>query len=495
MTTKVVKGTIWTLIGLIVPIVFSLFITPIVTRLLGVEGYGLFVLILLIPSYFNFADFGMNIASTKFGGAAFAEGSPDKEAKIIRTAALIAFLSSVPLAVAIAICAPYIYEIANVPQDRIGEASLALKIALVSFVVNFMNNIFNTPQMTRLRMDLNMLVFSGVRLAGIIATPIVIYFGGGVIGAVLVALVVAVFTLIGHLAISTRLLPELIGLSLDRASVRPLLKFGSSLVVAGVAAVLLANSEKFILSAARSVEALAYYSIAATLAAMLTLFSGSIVQSIMPAFSQLQGEADRPALNALYSRGIRLTLIWLVPAMTFMVLAGRPFFTLWFGPDFGRESTIPYYIIVGGFFFNVLAYFPYSVLMAAGRSEIFAKLYWMELLGYVVLVWWLANRFGANGAAAAWSIRICFDTGLLFMLARKVSEVSYKPRNFPQFLVAVAVMTTPLAALVYFGELTVAVAIIWFGAAAAYAVIVFARVLENDEIAWVKNRVGLYFSK
>src|SRR5687768_10661544 len=100
MTTKVVKGTLWTLIGLIVPILFSLFATPIVTRLLGVESYGLFVLILLIPSYFSFADFGMNIASTKFGSAAFAEGSPEREARIVRTAVLIALISSLPLAAA-----------------------------------------------------------------------------------------------------------------------------------------------------------------------------------------------------------------------------------------------------------------------------------------------------------------------------------------------------------------------------------------------------------
>ena len=74
MTTKVVKGTLWTMVGLMVPILLSLVSTPIVTRLLGAEGYGLLVLILLIPNYLNFADFGMNIASTKFGSAAYAEG-------------------------------------------------------------------------------------------------------------------------------------------------------------------------------------------------------------------------------------------------------------------------------------------------------------------------------------------------------------------------------------------------------------------------------------
>ncbi len=489
MTTKVVKGTIWTLSGLSIPIFFSLFATPIVTRLLGAEGYGLFILILLIPAYLSFADFGMNIASTKFGSAAFAEGSPEKEAKIVRTAALIALLSSLPFAAAMAIFSPTIARVANVPPDRMIEASFALKLAAIVFVINFLNFVFNTPQLTRLRMDLNILVFSGVRIIGIIATPIVVYYGGGVTGAVGVALAVSIITLAGHIIVSSRLLPELIGFSIDRASVRPLLKFGGSLVVAGIAAVLLHHLEKFVLTKATSVETLGYYSIAATFAAMLTLLSGSIVQSLMPAFSQLQSREDGPALNALFSRGIRLTLVWLIPAVTFMVLVGWPFFTYWFSADFGRESTGPYYIIIAGLFLNVLAYFPYAALMAAGRSEIFAKLYWIELVPYILLVWWLASSFGAKGAAAAWSIRVIIDAIVLFYLGNRVANVSYRQANIGYSLLAAFLMSLPIIGLIYFGTLNLPIIITAFVCAAAYALICLKKILHADEVRWFLAKV------
>lgn len=494
MTTKVVKGTLWTLFGLTVPIFFSLFATPIVTRLLGAESYGLLVLILLIPAYFSFADFGMNIASTKFGSAAFADGDNKKEAQIVRTAALVALITSLPIAAAMIVFSPNIAALANVPEHLIGEASFALRLASVVFVVNFLNNIFNTPELSRLRMDLNILVFSGVRLVGIIATPIVVYYGGGVIGAVAVALAVSVFTLIGHLIVSSRLLPELVGISIDRASVRPLMKFGGSLVVAGIASVLLLNLEKFLLTKATSVETLGYYSIAATFAAMLTLFSGSVVQSIMPAFSQLQSAENGPALNNLYSRGIRLTLIWLVPAVSFMVLVGRPFFSYWFSEAFGRESTPPYYIIVVGLFFNVLAYFPYAALMAAGRSEIFAKLYWIELVPYVLLVWWLASRFGAVGAATAWSIRVWFDAALLFWLAHRIG-VEFDRARMHYFIGAALLMWMPVLGLAIFGELNALIIVLTFACGAVYLLLVWTKVLQKEEIVWLKGLLNRYILK
>lgn len=495
MTTKVVKGTLWTLIGLIVPIFVSLFATPINTRLLGAEGYGLLVLILLIPAYFSFADFGMNIASTKFASAAFAEGDPEKEARVVRTAALIAFVSSMPFALLMAIFSGKIVEAFNVPDYLFAEATLALKIASITYVVNFLATTLNTPELSRLRLDLNISITSSIRLAGIVATPIVIYFGGGVVGAVLVALAVSVFTLAGHVFFSARLLPNLVGFSIDRPSIRPLLTFGGSLVIAGIAAVLLTNIEKFVLTKVTSVATLAYYSVAATLAAMLTLFSGSIAQSIMPAFSQLQGEVNRPALNALYSRGVRLTLVWLIPASVFMTLAGEPFFTYWFSPDFGRESTAPYYITIVGLFVNVLAYFPYAAIMASGRSDIFAKIYWIELVPYVLLVWVLASKFGAMGAAAAWSIRVWTDGLLLFWLAGRVGGVSYLHSNFRFIVLGLAVMVIPLLSLACLGSLNVLTVIIAAVSGVIYSYVVWTRVVLKEEANWLKAKIVSTFRR
>lgn len=495
MTTKVVKGTLWTLVGLLVPIFFSLFATPIVTRLLGAESYGLYVLILLIPTYFSFADLGMNIASTKFGSEAFAQHSPKREARIVRTSAAIALVGSLPLSAAMIAFAGPILSLFKIPEHLAAEAAFALRLAAVVFVVNFLNNIFNTPELTRLRMDLNTAISSGIRLIGVVMTPIVVYLGGGVVGAVAVALCVSVVTLLGHLIVSTRLLPELFGLSIDRAAIRPMLKFGGSLLLAFIATAFLVNLEKLVLARVASVETLAYYSIAATVAAMLTFFSGSMAQSLMPAFSQMQSRRESAALQALYSRGLRITLIWLLPAIVTMVLVGRPFFTYWFSPDFGRESTGPYYIIVAGLFFTVLAYFPYTIVISSGRSDILAKIYWAELVPYLLLLWWLTARLGAVGAAIAWSLRALADSTLLFLLAPRISGVRFVKERIPQFLAAAAIMLLPVGALLYFQELNLQVIGTALAAAAAYVFIVLTRVLGSDEVLWLKSRIGVYLSK
>src|SRR5438270_5493921 len=71
MTTQVVRGSLWTLGGQGVTILAAFVATPFVIRLLGAEQYGVLSLINVMIGYLAFADMGMGMASTRFGGEAF----------------------------------------------------------------------------------------------------------------------------------------------------------------------------------------------------------------------------------------------------------------------------------------------------------------------------------------------------------------------------------------------------------------------------------------
>lgn len=492
MTTRVVKGTLWTLAGQIAPLAFSLVTTPFVIRLLGVESYGVFILVGLIPTYLGFADFGMGTASKKFASEAYAQGSLEQEARIVRTSALIALLTSFPLGVAVFIFSGQIVTLFNVPADSQAEASLALKLASVTFVLNFLCAIFNTPQLTRFRMDLNTAINAGFKILGLIATPIVLYLGGGIVEAVFILLIVSVLTLAGHLFISRRLLSELFRPGIERTAIRPLLKFGVALVIATLAGTLLGNVEKGILSGLVSVTALAHYSVAFSLASMMTMFSTAMTQSLIPAFSQLSAIKDDGRLSNLYSLAIRMNTVWLIPALVFLAVIAKPFFTIWAGEEFGRESVLPFYLLLVGLGFNIIAYVPSVTMIAAGRTDVLAKLYWLELAPYILLVWLLTARFGINGAAIAWSLRAVVDVVIQLWLAGRFAGVTYLGGGFGSLAAAAAIMLVPLSATLYFQELNAIVAVVSVIFAAAYALLIWKWELRKEETDWLRNRFRSY---
>jgi O-antigen/teichoic acid export membrane protein len=494
MTTKVVKGSLWTLAGQVAPLAVSLITTPFVIRMLGAESYGVLILLGVIPNYLLFADLGMSMASTKFGSQAHIEGNPAKESRIIRTAAFIVLCCSIPIAVGLFVFSPAIVRVFNVPDNLAADAGLGLKFTAIMFVTNFLNSVFNTPQLARLRMDLNASITGGIRILGLIATPFVVYLGGGISGATAVLMVASLLTLLVHFNVSTRLLPQLRGMSIDREMVRPMLKYGIALAVGGIAAVLLANLDRGVLPRMVSVQALAYYSVAFTLAGMLTMAANAMIQSLIPAFSQLQSDGDHSKFQALYSRGVRLILVWMIPAIVTLALIAKTFFTIWAGDDFAQHSVPIFQVLLVGLVFNVPAYIPYAAFLAAGRTDLFAKICFAELIPYIVLLVALTYYFGPIGAAAAWSIRMIGDSILLFGFARRSLGVSLSITHVYGFLLGALVLLLPLVANFYFGDLLIAPLMVLMSALVIYSVVLWKLVLETEEILWITGRLSRYLA-
>jgi len=396
----------------------------------------------------------------------------------------------------LSISSSWLLRVLNVPAHLEDEATVALRIAAATFVINFLNMVFNTPQLTRLRMDLNTLVSAVPRILGAVATPLVIYYGGGIVGAVSVLLAASVLTLFGNIYISRGLLPELIGLSIDREAVRPLLKFGASLVLASIAAVFLLNVEKLILTRVTSVETLAHYSVAFTVANMVTLFTAAMAQSLIPAFSQLSQPAKNLQLTSLYSRSLKINVFGLLPSLVLLAVVAKPFFTLWAGEEFGRESPLPFYVLLVGLFFNLNAYIPWALILSQGRTDIFAKLYWIEIFPYIGATAYLTYQFGAVGAAAAWSARVIAESFIFVTYARRVAGVRFGFLNYAgTFALGCLVLVPSLLFALLAGSLSLWLFVIIPLSFFAYAVLVWKTVIEPEEKGWVTERVGSIYNR
>ncbi len=490
LTTKVVTGSFWMIVGQALPLVVSLVATAYVIRLLGDVGYGVLTLIVLIPNYFSYADLGMSMASTKYASEAFAEGDLEREARIVRTATLIALAVSLPVAIGLIVFAPTLIAKSNTAAAYVADAISALRIASVTFLINFLCSIVNTPQMTRLRMDLNTAINATTRVAGLIATPIVIYLGYGLTGVAAALLLTNLVCLIGHIFVSAKLNRHLLDFSIERAMARPLVRFGLGYVAAAFAMVLLMNGEKAILTNQYSTTELGYYNVGFTLATMLTMFSGSVVQALLPAFSRLQAKDDQSRLSSLFSTGIRLNLIWLVPAAGFLLVVAEPFFGYWANDRYATESTIPFYILLGGIVFNIMAFLPYSSIMAAGRTDVLAKLFWLELIPHLVLTAILIREFGIPGAAIAWSIRAIVDCVLQFVLAKRVAGVAFEKASVAMMVAVSSVFLLPIAfvRLAYPDQLGFA-AIIFVLAIGGFTLYCWSVVLSAIERKWLLERM------
>jgi len=490
MTTKVVKGSMWTLAGSVAPLAVSFISTPFIIRYLGAESYGVLLLVGLIPAYFSFADFGMGVASTKFASEAYGQGDEKKEAEVVWTAVAIAAVSAMFIAVPIFLFSYPIVKLMNVPEHLLSTASIALKIASGSFFLGILSSVLNSPMLARLRMDLNMLTSAGPKVLLAAVTPFILYFGGGIVEAVSWTFIVSIGMLAVVFFLSGYLLPSLREPRINRASLRPILKFGAATFVATAAMLLLGNLEKFFLVRMESVEALAYYSVAFTFANMATVFSQAMLQSLIPAFSRVNSPERKAEFDHLFDRSMRITLFMAIPISAALIVVARPFFHIWISGEFGAASTPILYVLAMGFLFGLLAFVPMAAITAFGRQDIFMKLYWVELPLFTLAVILLVYFGGAIGAAFAWSFRIILDSILLRSLGRRVTDHSFSLSTHWRFLAASAVvLLPPVLYTVYADDRWISALFFGLFGILAYFVIAWRAFLLDDEKKFIVDRL------
>ncbi|HXG68168.1 MAG TPA: oligosaccharide flippase family protein [Blastocatellia bacterium] len=490
MTTRVVRGGLWNLGGQGVTLLASFLATPFTVRLLGAEAYGVLAVINTLIAYIWFSDLGVGTASTRFGAEAHARNDDEGEAAVVWTSLLVGFVPTALAALALALAAgPMVEHALRLPAHLHWEATIALQLATLGYVARAIAGVLNTPQLVRLRQDLYTLVTAGTATAQVVLVPIALLLGGGLIAAAGVIAGVSVATIFIHAAISSRLQPRLLRPRIDTTLLSPIIRFGGGVVISALASVILANSERLLLARYASASAVAYYAVAFTLASLLTAVPQAMSQSLLPAFSGLQAASRREQLQQLYTRAIRGNLLVIAPAAFMLCILAEPFFTLWAGPEYGRESVWPFYVLAAGVVLNTLEIIPYILLIALGKSDLLARLYLIELLPYLLCAALLVAWFGAVGAALAWSLRILIETPFMILAARRVSGLAFSPLPAGRFGYILAVIALLLPAVLFSAVTSSLPLQIGVGIASLliYGSLIWTQVLTREERAWVNS--------
>lgn len=429
MAGRVVAGGAWSLGGRVTVLTATLVATPFTIRLLGPSLYGLWSLLQAAMVWVVLADLGMATASTKFAGNCYADSDQQGEVAVIWTALSITVTVTACAAVVIGLTAPIILSyLFHLHGNVLGAGVLALRIICPLFVIRAVAGIVNTPQVVRLRWRGYTIVTSGASLVGVVGAPLSLALaGGGIVTVTIVMLCVAVLSAVGNLLLAARLQPGLLRPRLDIRLVRQLLTYGGALTVSGLAAIPLTTAERFLLAHNRSTVVVAYYAVAASLGTILLEVPQSLVAPLLPGLIRLESSGRLEEYRSLYRKGLQGLFLVLAPAAALLAFVAHPFLSLWAGPEYGRYSTGPFFVILAGVFCNSLAYLPYSHLLASGRTRTLARVHVAELVPYLVVAVVLTARFGALGAAIAWSAQVVVDAVAYFAVARWRGGLRWSP--------------------------------------------------------------------
>jgi O-antigen/teichoic acid export membrane protein len=410
------------LLGQAAPLLVALLAIPYLIGTLGTDRFGVLTLAWVAVGYFSLFDFGLSRALTQLVAERLGSRREDEIPALVWSGLMLMVLLGACGGALVAGLTPWLVgTIFNVPLDLIDEAlsSFYLLAFALPWVISTagLRGVLEAKQrfglVNAVRVPMGIYTYLGPLL--------VLPFSDSLVPVIAVLVIGRVIAWIVHLVLCLHVLPELrVFRHMDRAAIRPLLRFGGWMTVSNVVGPIMVYFDRFLIGALLSVTAVAYYATPYEVVTKLWLVPVALMGVFFPAFATTYaGERDR--FRVLLDRAVRMIFLVLFPVVFLLVLGAQEGLTLWLGTEFGLNSTRILQWLAVGVLINSIAQVPFSALQGMGRPDVTGKLHLVELPIYLALIWWLASTLGVEGVAIAWVLRVSLDTALLFLLVRRLS--------------------------------------------------------------------------
>jgi len=438
---KLARNTLLNLIGLGAPLAVALFTIPVLIQQLGTARFGLLTLIWAVVSYFSLFDLGLGRALTQRLASTLARGAEREVGAVVATALVLMGGISLVAAALMATLAPWaVSKVSGIPDTAEAVRAMWIMAATVPAVVmaTGLRGILEAQHaffwVNLIRLPLGIYTF--------LAPLAVALWWGPQLDAIALSLAAGrLLALAAQAALAWRCLPTDRGpVQWHEAQVRPLLTTGGWLTLGSLVGPIMGYADRFILAAAVSASAVAFYVTPQEIVTKLWIVPGALTAVLFPAFAAaaVNGGGEGWKMAQL---GIRWLFVVLVPITLALTLFANPLLSLWVGASFAAESAPVLKWFALGILINCMAHVPLTLLQGAGQARAPAVLQAMQLVPYLALLWWATTHWGVVGAAITWCARMVFDTAAMFALAAR-SHRPQGPRQFrPGSMLAVAAVS------------------------------------------------------
>jgi O-antigen/teichoic acid export membrane protein len=175
----------------------------------------------------------------------------------------------------------------------------------------------------------------------------------------------------------------------------------------------------------------------------------SATNTLTPAVSSLEANGDLAAIRRIFLHSTRWVLYLILPVHIGLVIFGRPFLTIWVGPEYAERCYPPLVILSATLSLVIAQSVAARILYGMGRLRLFARMTLLEAAINLTLSLLLAGELGIEGVALAAALpNLAFCMFAIGYTARLLA-VKWRAYFSSSWLKPLAVASVP--ALVWLG--------------------------------------------
>lgn len=388
-----------------------LVVTPLFARNLGTEAFGLWALIQAAVSLFGFLDMGFATSVVKFVAEARGRGDESRLRELTATFFWLYLGLALGVVALTLATAPLVSGLLHVPADQLEPARLvfvliAFRSALALPMGMFLGVLtgFQRQYWSNAIHVIGVVFYSGLSIWCLTQRPSIEILAG-------VSLATGVLMLSGAIVVCLRICT---GISLRPRDFRVrLLRESASLSVylllIQVTGFAYTRLDTLIVTQFLQLSAVAYYALAARIAAELTLLCRQFTNALTPVIAELQGTGQRGRIREIFQTGSKFSMAIATPLLIGLVWFADDVLAAWVGEGF-RSATLSLRILLIAALGGVLHGNAANVLAMTGHHRFLSRTFVASQVVNVALTLVLVTRMGIVGVAAATLVsQLVFD--------------------------------------------------------------------------------------
>ncbi len=491
---KIVKNTIATSLLKAWKYIISFFLFPFTIHYIGIDDYGIYLLVGALVGYFGLLDLGFGQALIKYVAQFNAVDDKESINKMVNSTYIFFLVIGIIICCSTLIIGYFYVELFNVPSDQIDKARLIAYLVAIGALTSWPIKSFGTVLLGMQRYDINTYLGFMTSTANAVVTIILLISGYGIIELVLWGIIVGSIGQVISIIIISRLYP-FITISrkyMTKETLQKILKFSSAVFIIQFSVLVILGTDRILIGAFVSVGAITLYAVARKLHDLVMTIPRLMTSAILPAASEMAALEQKEMLEKLIIKGGKYSCAAIFSFATVIFVLADPIIRYWMGSEEFMGMVIVTQVFVFYWFFNVGG-MTESVLLAKEKFKPILTFTILNMVLNLIISVVLVSHIGIMGVVLgtvlpmmvlmpvyiSWSFRI-----LDISVVKYVKEAlipNYPLAIITGFLLYICVQILPINNLVTVGILSIFGLIIYYS--------LFYIMLNNDDKEEIKALV------
>lgn len=393
----------WSTAGFLLPTLALVLTTPVFTSGLGMDGFGVYSLVITLLGMNGLAAFGLTDAVTKF----VSEHGQMEKARLmplVQTASALYTGLTIVSSVALFLSAPLLVDwIFKIEEDWRDDALKSLQIGAAAFGLRLMESFAGSISLGFSRYDLinKVDISTGLFLIGL--QTLLLLGGCGLV--LLVGCIIPV-------AVASMLIKFIMGAPLvggfhafiPRFHAEPckrLFRFSAFTWLQGVNQILSGQADRLIIAGLLGTQALSYYVVCTRVASLVQILPARATSFIFPLASEQHASGELPKLRKTYFTAQNFTIIVSIALAGPLFLYAPAVLSIWLGESAAASASCLLRILIVTYTLLAGSILPFYYLNGAGLPGLNAAFGWAGSIMNILLLVVLLPPFQIMGAAAA----------------------------------------------------------------------------------------------